>query len=243
MSSKIETWLLLTKGFTYLMVGGSDAYYKRIPVNGVTHPLPRTWWAANDHEPPATIRVDLNRQEPAMWQPRQVLTTIPLTPPTANPPHLLITRPTERDRHGLFKFTLQGLNDSKSASWTVFSGAPGAQVILDPTQDRAGSNRPIPHGLYELGRVETHPTGSWGPGLGPIWVTLQEIHPRHRRSAIGLHQDSNYATSPGSAGCVVHPDLSVIRSICDWIEANKPRYLLVDYGFGIRDELKIAKLR
>lgn len=238
-----KTWLLLTSRHTCLMVGGSDFFYKRMPRIGQSWPLPPTWWSASDHEPPGTVISDLTRPEPQMWQPPPApgdQTKILQTPRTTAP-CLFLHRPVGKDSKGMLIYDLLAVSANDSQKWRVFSGRPTRQEIVNPNSDQRGSGRPIPHGLYRVGGAEINPRG-WGEGLGTIWHSLVEFRPRHGRTAIGIHQDANSSYAFGSDGCVVHPDLAVIREISSWIGTHRPAYLVVDYGFGLEAELKAAGL-
>lgn len=243
-------WLLATKKFLYLMTPGKDTYQRRWPIDEKGRAqLNQSWFVPW----PRTIVIDPDRATEPEYdgeQPRPTLEQpIPLPPPPQvkeppgqNPTYLLLT-PSSPGNDGLLRFKLEGMRGGKAlATWTVFSGTRGAQVIDRPESDWPGSNRPIPHGLYKVGPVEQSPKGNWGPGLGPTWVSLDPALPRNKRSAIGLHQDSNYQVSPGSAGCVVHPSLATITQICDWLSKNQVKYLLVDYGFPLKQEREILGL-
>lgn len=99
--------------------------------------------------------------------------------------------------------------------------------------DTPGSLRPIPEGVYKIGRVEHNPHG-WGQGLGNWWVDLIPVKPANKRSAFGIHLDSNRnGGSPGSAGCPVAATADRLDRILKWIEAkNRPEFFYVDYGKG-----------
>lgn len=114
----------------------------------------------------------------------------------------------------------------------VLSGAPSAQFLAHPAQDWAGSNRPIPEGIYRIGPVEIAPSGTWGEGLGRIWIGLEPINRLNNRSALGIHLDSNIAHAPGSAGCIVTKNESDLMQIVEWVRSGANR-LIVDYGFGV----------
>lgn len=233
-------WILITRRFLYLMTAGKDTWELRQPADGKAYSLPETW---QDRHKFSSIVVDLDRPaEPAAATAAPPPPTparpggIPLTPPRVNPPILWMSIANRPPNGGLIQFTLTGLAGENTQSWSVYSGARGAQEIDKPERDWPGSNRPIPHGAYKLGPIERHPSGNWGPGLGPIWIDLVPILPKNRRSAIGLHLDANFRSSPGSAGCVVHPELKIIESICAWISRYKPQHIVVDYGFGLDEE-------
>lgn len=138
-----------------------------------------------------------------------------------------------KDRDGLIVFKLDLIsNDSKSKTILVNSGARNSQIILPPEQDYSGSLRPIPHGEYRIGWPEKCPYGSWGEGIGEWWVPLYPISPKHNRTALGIHLDSNREYSPGSAGCIITKTIGDMVSIVEFINNYKPNKLIVDYGFN-----------
>lgn len=251
-------WLLATKRFLYRMSPGGDTWDKRWPMEvlksgALRSNLQQTWFAPW----PGSIVFDFEReQEPDYFgdtatngggstAPTQPISLSPppsgpAIPTPAPPPPFLRMKRSGSMQGRLMIFTLEAvLGGRVAATWQVFSGAPSAQTIDQPETDWVGSNRPIPHGLYLVGPVEQARGASWGPGLGPLWVSLDPVYPRNKRNSIGIHQDENASTSPGSAGCVVHPDLARIRQMCDWITKHKPRYLLVDYGFDLGREKQL----
>lgn len=149
---------------------------------------------------------------------------------------------------GLYKLKLElwDLTTSQvKSNLTVFSGAPGRQVFRLASASPPLSSEPIPEGRYKLGDADAvnginwasgqvdNYTGSWGNGLGPVWVG---IHPLSglltSREALGIHLDANARTSPGSAGCVVIPDQSSLIHYVEWHKKNWPRYLVVDWKLG-----------
>lgn len=153
----------------------------------------------------------------------------------------MILKPTDRwqdaPRGRLRILTLDLCNNGRRVDQVpVFSGAPGAQEFIDPRKDYSGSLRPIPEGIYKIGRPEHHPQGNWGQGLGGIWVDLivQPDYKVNNRSNFGIHLDANYESSPGSAGCIVTPNKRTFEIILSWIMAGaRPKHLVVDYNQGL----------
>ncbi|AFY60341.1 glycoside hydrolase family 104 protein [Synechococcus sp. PCC 6312] len=152
-----------------------------------------------------------------------------------------ILKPTDRwqdtIRGRLRVFALDLVNNGKRVDQVpVFSGAPRAQELVDPRQDYSGSLRPIPEGIYKIGQPEEHPQGDWGPGIGRLWIPL-EVLPEYRvnnRGDFGIHLDSNFATSPGSAGCPVAQKMPTLQTILGWLFAKaRPKWLVVDHGQGL----------
>lgn len=151
----------------------------------------------------------------------------------------IVFKPTsKRDQFGLIEFEATLTNNGKPVDRVILgSGARGAQELIDPRRDYPGSLRPIPEGVYRIGKVEHNPSG-WGPGLGNYWVDLIPVKPANRRSAFGIHLDSNRVGSPGSAGCPVAATPDRLDRILKWIEAtNRPGLFYVDYGKGYLKEI------
>ncbi len=86
------------------------------------------------------------------------------------------------------------------------SGAPGFQVAKYQNKPSKG---PIPAckavGLQSF-MVDTQPTVSEKPGIAGNFyhITPDPMYiQRVKRSEFGIHFDANFATAPGSAGCIV----------------------------------------
>ena len=106
-----------------------------------------------------------------------------------------------------------------------FTGAPGAQE-LNSKNDYPGSLRPLPPGRYRVGPVEVAPSGTWGEGLGRIWIGLTPLNPPNARSGFGIHLDANYDRAPGSAGCIVTRQEAELQRIVGWLKmAGRPDFL------------------
>ena len=120
--------------------------------------------------------------------------------------------------------------------WLVVSGQGYAQNFRKPenTLSYPGNMEPIPQGDYSIGLIEfangkDNYTGSWGPGLGPVWVALTAQFPDDR-SAFGFHLDMNIVTSPGSAGCVVFSSVADLKSFVNALRIHDPKKLSVNWG-------------
>ncbi|MBD2020942.1 hypothetical protein H6F43_12210 [Leptolyngbya sp. FACHB-36] len=153
--------------------------------------------------------------------------------PPASDSYALLLRPTgERDDDGCLTFTLAWTKNGKSVDrMTVLSGAPGTDIIY-PTQDYAGSLRPLPEGVYDLGPVER---GWFAPAIGNILVTLT-VQPAYRvnnRDHFLIHEDANRSIAPGTAGCISPYSATDMERVVSWLNAqSRPRYLVADYGLG-----------
>lgn len=115
------------------------------------------------------------------------------------------------------------------------SGQPWAQSFRKPDHLRSvpGCMEPIPFGDYRIGDIEwangkDNYDASWGPGLGPVWIPLPATFPDDR-SAFGIHLDSNASTSPGSAGCVVIPNVSELKRLVAALRKHDPKLLRVQW--------------
>ncbi len=117
------------------------------------------------------------------------------------------------------------------------SGSPGCQLFLKPQDSRSvpGSLQPIPQGTYSVGIVEwaagsNNWKGSWGDGLGPVWIAIDPTF-TDDRSSYGFHMDSNIEYSPGSAGCIVFDRQEKMMKLLTWLKDPRirPQRLYVDW--------------
>ncbi len=137
------------------------------------------------------------------------------------------------------QLSLELLNGGKVVdAIPAISGGPGRQdePFIPPSQDWAGSNRPIPEGVYAVGAVAK---GKFAPGIGEIWIPLTVFaeFKVNDRSAFGFHLDNNISTAPGSAGCVVFPEHSHLNLLLEWLaSANRPKQMIVDWRTGFLAE-------
>lgn len=122
-----------------------------------------------------------------------------------------------------------------SETFRVASGARGAQVLRRPQDPRStpGNLEPIPQGRYRIGDIQfangkDNYEGSFGAGLGPVWVGLDADF-SDDRGAFGFHLDSNIGSSPGSAGCVVFRDLSDLKRFVAALRKHDPKVLDVNW--------------
>ena len=118
-----------------------------------------------------------------------------------------------------------------SETFRVASGARGAQNFRRPQDPRSvpGNMEPIPQGRYRIGSIEfasgkDNYEGSFGSGLGPVWVGL-DAEFSDDRGAFGFHLDGNIGSSPGSAGCVVFRSVEDLRRFVAALRKHNPRYL------------------
>lgn len=110
------------------------------------------------------------------------------------------------------------------------SGLPGCPPVT-PWEDYPGSCRPIPQGLYTIGKPVHESESEMDDAIGPDWIPLDPQTEIGGRSGFLIHRDWNYLNSPGTAGCIApcvnsHMDLilkAVLSGAIDTLE--------VDYGF------------
>jgi hypothetical protein len=122
-----------------------------------------------------------------------------------------------------------------SDTFRVASGARGRQTLRKPSDPRStpGNLEPIPQGRYHIGNImfangKDNYEGSWGNGLGPVWIGLDADF-SDDRGAFGIHLDSNIGASPGSAGCVVVRDVPELKRLAAALRKHDPKTLIVDW--------------
>jgi GH24 family phage-related lysozyme (muramidase) len=116
--------------------------------------------------------------------------------------------------------------------FSVISGQADAQTLRKPEDPRSrpGNMEPIPQGTYKIGNIDwvngkDNYAGSWGRGLGPVWIGLSATFSDDRGS-FGIHQDLGYA---GSAGCVVLPSVDELKRLVAALRKYDPKTLVVDW--------------
>ena len=141
------------------------------------------------------------------------------------------------------------LGPYRKARIKAYSGAPGMQhskYFREASKSIPLTNEPIPEGKWVLPGKPGAPdttlewaagmddySSTWGPGIGPVWVSLEYAGPgTTRRSAIGIHLDDNVRWAPGSAGCIVLPTKEDLRYFVTCMRQYDPRVLWVDWGRG-----------
>lgn len=115
------------------------------------------------------------------------------------------------------------------------SGQGYAQNFRKPEDSKSypGNMEPIPQGNYSIANIDwkngkDNYSGSWGPGLGPVWVGLTAQH-TDDRGAFGFHIDENISNSPGSAGCVVFSSMDELKRFVGALRKHDPKTLKVDW--------------
>lgn len=116
------------------------------------------------------------------------------------------------------------------------SGQPYAQTFRKAGDDGniSGNMEPLPQGMYGVGSIEWASAkddydGSWGKGLGPLFVAVTCAQ-EHKRGSFGIHLDSNRSTSPGTAGCVGILTRQDLETLVEALRRVDPRKLVVDWG-------------
>lgn len=113
------------------------------------------------------------------------------------------------------------------------SGQSYAQDVIHPLDDWPKSMRPLPEGIYDIGKLDDigYDPGS-GDGFGQ-WVYPLEPRAAIKRSALLVHADRNRATSPGSAGCACPYTPEDMQKFVKWMSAKaKPQFFAMDHGLG-----------
>ena len=155
------------------------------------------------------------------------------------PNHLRLTRTGDVDRRGLELLRLAFVVDRiPMEELLVVSGAPGRQGFRRGQDSKAGSLEPLPEGRYRVGSIEWKGgtdvyAGSWGAGLGPVWVGIEYEAPgTTARSALGIHLDENQGSSPGTAGCVGIRSMDELKRLVSLLRKHDPKLLFVDWKLG-----------
>lgn len=160
-------------------------------------------------------------------------------------PFLRLTKTGTTNADRLVELLLSLVKEGKAIdSLTIVSGQPWAQEFRTADVSRRGSYEPLPEGYWTVGDLEFasgvkgNYDGSWGDGLGPVYVELNCNSPTDRGD-IGIHLDANAAVSPGTAGCVGIPKagddgLDNLKKFVGWFadSANAPERLVVNWGLG-----------
>jgi hypothetical protein len=146
------------------------------------------------------------------------------------------------DEYGLKIFGFYFMNGQTAIDKVaVCSGQAYAQDVVWPLDDYAGSMRPCPEGVYDLGAIDDlgYDPGS-SDGFGQYVIPLL---PRAAigRSALLIHADRNRSTSPGSAGCCCPFNPENMLKIIGWMrQKSAPKYLIVDHELGFLKEQGVA---
>jgi predicted chitinase len=113
------------------------------------------------------------------------------------------------------------------------SGQDYAQDVVWPLDDKSGSMRPLPEGVYDFGKLDDlgYDPGS-SDGFGQ-WVYPLIPRAAIKRSKLLIHADRNRRTSPGSAGCLCPYSLDTMFRFVKWMSAAaKPQFLVMDHELG-----------
>lgn len=116
------------------------------------------------------------------------------------------------------------------------SGQPYAQTFRKAGEDGniPGNMEPLPQGKYIVSNIEWASAkddfeGSWGKGLGPVYVAVSCDEER-KRGSFGIHLDANRDTSPGTAGCVGILNQEDLEKLVSALRRVDARELEVDWG-------------
>lgn len=156
-------------------------------------------------------------------------------------PFIRVTKTKKKNSDGLIELKvslIDSVTGNEETSLTAVSGQPDKQSFRTAFESKSGSMEPIPEGYYKLGPVEWSDSrgdydGSWGEGLGPIWVQIDPAPGMViARSALGFHFDENKRIAPGSAGCLVFQDLKKLKKFVGWFADKRfaPKKMVVNWG-------------
>lgn len=154
---------------------------------------------------------------------------------------------TEGEYAGLWRMKLTLVTpEGESQPFYCRSGARGAQLFHTGPYSKQGSLEPLPQGHYKVGSEDwgtdlkttnkrDNYEGSLGEGLGPVvWALLPQF--KTERGNLLIHLDSNYKTSPGTAGCIGLSGLAILK---EWVAFKRKNPtvsdLYVDWGLGNLD--------
>lgn len=147
----------------------------------------------------------------------------------------LTKHPSGKRSDGLVQLIMEFFDNrgQKYGQVLCISGVPSAQAFRTGKDSRAGSLEPLPEGIYSVGNIEwaagrDNYNGSWGAGLGPVWVGTDPTFAT-ARSAIGIHRD---AGAIGTAGCIGISSDADLRECVRLLRLHDPRKLIVDYRLG-----------
>ena len=160
--------------------------------------------------------------------------------PTKGSYYLKLTRTYRKESNGLEDLNLALMQGNQIVDKvTAVSGQPGKQYFRKAGDSISGSMEPLPEGKWSLGNVEWAGSGkgsysgSWGEGLGPVWVSVNpEMYTK--RSDIGIHWDYNASYSPGTSGCIGITNKGDLQKVVSWFDNSltAPKETIVDWGLG-----------
>ena len=221
------------QGFQTITARVMDAQFDRVPEALMLYVNPGT-----------KVEAGLRRRREAegkLWLQGTKKLQVPAqqAPKVKVPAHLRLTRTGKVDSRGLELLRLVDVVDGiPMGELMVVSGAPGRQAFRKGRESRAQSLEPLPEGRYGIEDIEWKGAkdvyaGSWGPGLGPVWVGLNYQAPgKTERSALGIHLDENQGTNPGTAGCVGIRSVADLKRLVAMLRAHDPKSLYVDWNLG-----------
>lgn len=144
------------------------------------------------------------------------------------------------DPFGFKQLLLRLTNNGKTVdNLSVVSGGKVRQseAFVNPKNDSSGSNRPIPEGVYTIGKLIKMSAAEAGVGYNKIPLDVIPAFKLNNRSEILFHDDFNRQVARGSRGCVVTYNDVDMQRIIKWVTAQThPTHLVVDWGFGLVKE-------
>lgn len=157
------------------------------------------------------------------------------SPEKTEPVIKLTKHPSGKRSDGLIQLHMEFYDDRgvKYGQVLCVSGVPSAQVFRTGKDSRAGSLEPLPEGVWSVGNIEwisgkDSYVGSWGSGLGPVWVGMTPLFSTSR-SAIGMHRDDG---GIGTAGCVGISSTEDLKELVRLLRLHDPQRVIVDYNLG-----------
>lgn len=150
---------------------------------------------------------------------------------------LVLTYVGKLDQFGFKQLLLRFVNNGKTIDkLSVVSGGKDMQkeAFVHPKNDYSGSYKPIPEGVYTIGKLIKMSEPEKGVGYNKIPLDVIPAFKLNNRSEILFHDDFNRQVARGSAGCVVTYNDVDMQRIIKWVTAQtRPTHLVVDWGFDL----------
>lgn len=150
---------------------------------------------------------------------------------------LVLTYLNKLDQFGFKQLLLRFVNNGKTIDQlSVVSGgkAQQSEAFVNPKNDFSGSGRPIPEGVYTIGKLIKMSAAEAGVGYNKIPLDVIPDFKLNNRTEILFHDDYNRQEARGSLGCVVTYNDVDMQRIIKWVTAQThPTHLVVDWNFGL----------
>ena len=250
------TWLKLTAKALYLMENDKylekqDLIQSRVAPEQYKLDFPRNWIVGVD-QPNNLIVALMADKEP---KPN-------LKPPTPSRFTISVTSTKKFNPSGLVILKVALMKGTTIVDEVrAVSGQPNRQAFRLPAASKAGSQEPLPEGIWDLGLPKPNSitkernsvdklvefasgqdndfSKDWpdnSDGLGPIYIEMS-CRQNTERKNIGFHLDNNASESPGTVGCigiVKDSGLASLRRFVGWFKDKEkaPHIANVDWGLG-----------